>query len=432
MDDLFDRWSDNARWSWEAAGCEQPPELDPSQDGNEGETDFTALHIRTDQGQRGHPAPIDLQWLLPTSPDRYSVTDDGSRWGGLPTDSLTGPRRPIDLEMMLLSPPSSSTLPAASELDEDLWTQQFPWDTASFVDPWSKNNPIVDPCLKNDPFVDRWSKDNPLSGTYIVDDGGDGGGPFPNLSQPWPSQWSDSPIDGLGLGPLPPDKYETEEAYRMLESAGSGSGSPDDISAFADRQVKEEGDSPPMEWSRSHSPSVESSPDRHRRLSVPPRRATRPRPRSGPPGRKRRSKNPGRDEIHSHRPAHWPEPLRIVHEDGRGGSISSADVLHQPRGARRKGPLTTVGRANAGLRRKNKDTCVQCRLNKRKVGLPPLVGLDSRNADRVTKCTGDSPCDACFPTLQEQPCARACFANIVEYGTCNYICRFGPFLLLRS
>jgi len=383
MDDLFNRWSDNARWSWGAAGGEQPPELDPSQDGNEGETDFTALHIRTDQGQRGHPTPIDLQRLLQTSPDMYSGTDDGSRWGGFPTDSLTGPRRLIDLEMMLLSPPSSSTLPLASDLD-DLWPQQFPWDDTSLVDPWSKNTT--------------------LSGTFIVDDYGDGGGgPFPDRSQTWLSQWSDSPINGLGLETVSPDEYETGP---MLESAGSGSGSPDDISAFADRQVKEEDDSPPMEWSHSHSPSVESSPDRHRpwegvSLSFPPRRPTRPR-RSGPPGRKRRSKNTGSDEMHSHPPAHWPKPLRIVHEDGRGGSISSEDVLHQPRGARRKGPLTTVGRANAGLRRKNKDTCVQCRLNKR-------------------KCTGDSPCDACFPTLQEQPCARACFANIVEYGTCNYI-----------
>lgn len=97
-----------------------------------------------------------------------------------------------------------------------------------------------------------------------------------------------------------------------------------------------------------------------------------------------------------------PKPLQIVQEDGQGGSIASADFVSPPRGARRKGPLSTIGRANAGLRRKNKDTCVQCRLNKR-------------------KCDGHSPCDACRPTLHEQPCARACFANIVEYGTCNYI-----------
>ncbi|EYE94390.1 uncharacterized protein EURHEDRAFT_457605 [Aspergillus ruber CBS 135680] len=97
-----------------------------------------------------------------------------------------------------------------------------------------------------------------------------------------------------------------------------------------------------------------------------------------------------------------PKPLQIVQEDGQGGSVASADFVSPPRGARRKGPLSMAGRANAGMRRKNKDTCVQCRLNKR-------------------KCDGHSPCDACRPTLHEQPCARACFANIVEYGTCNYI-----------
>ncbi|OJJ47689.1 hypothetical protein ASPZODRAFT_1744628 [Penicilliopsis zonata CBS 506.65] len=97
-----------------------------------------------------------------------------------------------------------------------------------------------------------------------------------------------------------------------------------------------------------------------------------------------------------------PKPLQIVQEDGQGGSIASADFVSPPRGARRKGPLSMAGRANAGLRRKNKDTCVQCRLNKR-------------------KCDGNAPCDACRPTLHEQPCARACFSSIVEFGTCNYI-----------
>jgi len=97
-----------------------------------------------------------------------------------------------------------------------------------------------------------------------------------------------------------------------------------------------------------------------------------------------------------------PMPLQIVQEDGQGGSIASADFVSPPRGARRKGPLSLVGRANAGMRRKNKDTCVQCRLNKR-------------------KCDGSAPCDACRPTLHEQPCARACFSSIVEFGTCNYI-----------
>ena len=73
-----------------------------------------------------------------------------------------------------------------------------------------------------------------------------------------------------------------------------------------------------------------------------------------------------------------PKPLQIVQEDGQGGSIASADFVSPPRGARRKGPLSMVGRANAGMRRKNKDTCVQCRLNKRKVRI--IIG--ARNLSR--------------------------------------------------
>lgn len=79
--------------------------------------------------------------------------------------------------------------------------------------------------------------------------------------------------------------------------------------------------------------------------------------------RKRKNRNP-----HSMDQGQ-PKPLQIVQEDGQGGSIASADFVSPPRGARRKGPLSMVGRANAGLRRKNKDTCVQCRLNKRKVSI---------------------------------------------------------------
>lgn len=75
-----------------------------------------------------------------------------------------------------------------------------------------------------------------------------------------------------------------------------------------------------------------------------------------------------------------PKPLQIVQEDGQGGSVASADFISPPRGARRKGPLSLAGRANAGMRRKNKDTCVQCRLNKRKVcySLPPQTEVLTR------------------------------------------------------
>jgi hypothetical protein len=78
--------------------------------------------------------------------------------------------------------------------------------------------------------------------------------------------------------------------------------------------------------------------------------------------RKRKQRNSAMTEQ-----IHQPKPLQIVQEDGLGGAISSEDFVSPPRGARRKGPLSIAGRTNAGLRRKNKDTCVQCRLNKRKV-----------------------------------------------------------------
>lgn len=115
------------------------------------------------------------------------------------------------------------------------------------------------------------------------------------------------------------------------------------------------------------------------------------------------------------------KPLQIVQEDGQGGSIASADFVSPPRGARRKGPLSMVGRANAGMRRKNKDTCVQCRLNKRKVRVEIRIRIPQDT--NALQCDGSSPCDACRPTLHEQPCARACFSSIVEFGTCNYICK---------
>ncbi|KAB8261895.1 hypothetical protein BDV32DRAFT_120722 [Aspergillus pseudonomiae] len=199
----------------------------------------------------------------------------------------------------------------------------------------------------------------------------------------------------------------------------SYSATSDDAPAFADRQLDEEGpwkgaqkDEPEMAqplpsataFMVSETPSESffvAVPSRSRASSSAAQRSTvRPQAlalQSAATVRKRKQ----RGSNHS-LDLGQPKPLQIVQEDGQGGSIASADFVSPPRGARRKGPLSMVGRANAGLRRKNKDTCVQCRLNKR-------------------KCDGNAPCDACRPTLHEQPCARACFANIVEYGTCNYV-----------
>ncbi|KAL4892172.1 hypothetical protein BDV59DRAFT_180980 [Aspergillus ambiguus] len=195
----------------------------------------------------------------------------------------------------------------------------------------------------------------------------------------------------------------------------SYSATSDDVPAFAERQLDEtQRDdtspalSPPVSnttaFMVSENPAesfVVSVPSRSRASSNAAQRSTtRPQAlalQSMATVRKRKQRNPAITVDQNQ-----PKPLQIVQEDGQGGSIASADFVSPPRGARRKGPLSMVGRANAGLRRKNKDTCVQCRLNKR-------------------KCDGSSPCDACRPTLHEQPCARACFSNIVEYGTCNYI-----------
>jgi hypothetical protein len=202
--------------------------------------------------------------------------------------------------------------------------------------------------------------------------------------------------------PLPKDDRRVQDAfqYKSESSSVSGdlsgvydcsySGLSDDVPAFAERQLEDEGawkdeqeesssaTSQPLQGATAFAVSenpLESffmtAPSRSRASSTAAQRA------SGRPQalalqsvatvrkRKQRTSNVSIDQ-------NLPKPLQIVQEDGQGGSIASADFVSPPRGARRKGPLSMVGRANAGLRRKNKDTCVQCRLNKRKVGLTCL------------------------------------------------------------
>jgi hypothetical protein len=201
------------------------------------------------------------------------------------------------------------------------------------------------------------------------------------------------------------DFYDGSQKATELEHGPGSPSLPEDVlgrfdtwysaSSFAERQVKEE-ESPNMEW--DHSPTEDSPLDTSKSLStesisnssrnslelspiglpsicegVP---ATT-RPNKVRPARlvfqsvtrRRKQKNAATvvEQIHQ------PKPLQIVQEDGQGGAIASEDFVSPPRGARRKGPLSTVGRANAGLRRKNRDTCVQCRLNKRKVREMPTI-----------------------------------------------------------
>ena len=149
--------------------------------------------------------------------------------------------------------------------------------------------------------------------------------------------------------------------------------------AFAERQLDEKGDQSHggatsqqsqttafvVRESSSESLPVSAPPSRPRAASATQRSTTRSTPLSLQSmatvrKRKQRGATMSIDQGQS-------KPLQIVQEDGQGGSIASADFVSPPRGARRKGPLSMAGRANAGMRRKNKDTCVQCRLNKRKV-----------------------------------------------------------------
>lgn len=181
----------------------------------------------------------------------------------------------------------------------------------------------------------------------------------------------------------------------------SYSATSDDAPAFADRQLSDDD----SQWKTSpHEPSsregsqpapkttafmvsevpesmVSTGPSRSRASSNA-GRGGRPAPlamQSSATVRKRKTRNPGSSIDQGAR------PLQIVQEDGQGGSIASADFVSPPRGARRKGPLSMAGRANAGLRRKNKDTCVQCRLNKRKVRFPSTFHALKANNLSVTE-----------------------------------------------
>ena len=179
----------------------------------------------------------------------------------------------------------------------------------------------------------------------------------------------------------------------IYECSYSATSDDADASAFAERQMEDdnfqwktsphestspEGSQPvfkPTAFVVSEAPAeslVSTVPSRPRASSTAAQRANRPAPlamQSSATVKKRKTKTTASLDHGITR------PLQIVQEDGQGGSIASADFVSPPRGARRKGPLSMVGRANAGLRRKNKDTCVQCRLNKRKVRIATYISV---------------------------------------------------------
>ena len=221
-------------------------------------------------------------------------------------------------------------------------------------------------------------------------------------AMPTPSAFSAVPHDlsfhKNGLQGQDQFQYKSESSSVSEDAPGAYEGSysatSDEIPTFAERQLDEDGQlkdqrsgdasSQPSQSTTafmvSETPSesfLVSNPSSRPRASSAAQRpsAARPTPfavQSVATVRKRkpRSSNLSVDQGQQ-------KPLQIVQEDGQGGSVASADFVSPPRGARRKGPLSMVGRANAGMRRKNKDTCVQCRLNKRKVLSLPSFPQDA-------------------------------------------------------
>ncbi|RHZ63402.1 hypothetical protein CDV55_106986 [Aspergillus turcosus] len=480
---ILDNWQSDTAFSiasWEHSGYDQQLEWDTSQDSNQDEADIVDLGIlhgslANDQPSAalfGHNSDPSNPGL--TSPEKFSVTDvtiEGTISGTVSPRTLpsstddnfhvdeTWPQfqlinsmaAGVPVDAPLLYPyakgPSSNTviIDDGGELSHGQgFSEVHPEPYLTFqnlsqafqfaADPWAE--PPANLNSDTSAHAPIPVQMGPQVPTQII-----------NQSRSFQSRWlegleSQLPTNltspaSLSINrqdhSLPQDDRRVQDAfqYKSESSSVSGdlsgvydcsySGLSDNVPAFAERDLEDEG-----AWrdeQKEESPSATSEPLQSATafvVSENPQESffmtapTRPRASStaaqrasGRPQalalqsvatvrkRKQRSSNVSLDQ-------NLPKPLQIVQEDGQGGSIASADFVSPPRGARRKGPLTMVGRANAGLRRKNKDTCVQCRLNKR-------------------KCDGSSPCDACRPTLHEQPCARACFANIVEYGTCNYI-----------
>lgn len=462
---ILDNWQTEGAYSvasWEQLGYDQPPEWDTSQESSQCDADIADLG--TFQGplneyrrleRKHHVAPDNLNYVdgvvegtgsgtispktIPSSADDNFHSDEA--WphfqlynsGGMPMDASllypyakgsnhsTGAVIVDDVGEMPHG--GFSDAPAEGILSFQQIPQSFPmipeqWAELQHGLP-AENMPPPDAIPISNKTQDS-SKNNSLH-------------QFQNSIRSLESRWLNSLESQLPIPQITPQtvgrnapmgqefQFKSENSSVSGDMSGiyecSYSATSDDAPAFADRQLSDDD----TQWKMSpHEPSSREGSQPAPKTTafmvseVPETmaaagsrsRASSTAGRGGRPAalamqstatvRKRKTRNPGSSVDHGVR------PLQIVQEDGQGGSIASADFVSPPRGARRKGPLSMVGRANAGLRRKNKDTCVQCRLNKR-------------------KCDGSSPCDACRPTLHEQPCARACFSSIVEFGTCNYI-----------
>ncbi|KAJ9309771.1 hypothetical protein DTO217A2_722 [Paecilomyces variotii] len=479
---FLENWQSDGAFSiasWDRPGFDQSPEWDTSQESSQADIgEFSSLHgaLARDQQEGSHDFP-NLDYSNPgksqkkfgfldgtITPDTLpSSTDDNlpreEQWTQFQIPEALMAAMPMDAPMFYSyekGPRVVATNSVILDGSHKPLDQGFHQLSSGQVTPFQHTSPTFQ--LMNESWPDSLNAApapvTELSDASVSDpQRGDGDGQavdLPAPAQPLDLEWFDEldvqiPANMTSTFSVVPQNLGLYDDYQVMKKEslehsdsplsgpedvsgafdGSYSATHDDISAFANRQLSEE-DTRFMEWNdmspgsstsnlshiipnaggfavgqgmqqpasvsiptkaRSASSLAHRGLARHTSLSLQPVTTAR----------KRKQRNAASIDI-----SQQPKPLQIVQEDGQGGSISSADFVSPPRGARRKGPLSTVGRANAGMRRKNKDTCVQCRLNKR-------------------KCDGGAPCDACRPTLHEQPCARACFASIVEYGTCNYI-----------
>ncbi|KAL4982852.1 hypothetical protein BDW68DRAFT_170067 [Aspergillus falconensis] len=457
---------------WENTGYEQPLDWDTSQDSNNSDSEFAELSGNTSLlGQPGDYHSDDCSSKHATSPDKFGLADASAEgtlsstvspktlpsaddnfqldesWPplqmfnnmmtGFPTEGsllYSYSKEPASTDAFIVD--DGAALPQGQGLSDISSDHFMPFQSISHTFTFT-NESWAEPLAS----IESMPRQAPIAVGTQVNRGSKHLGGYQNTIQSLETRWLDSLESQLPSNMTSPSSFSTfpqrplfikDEVtgqdmfpYKSENSSVSDdipgtydfySATGDDVPAFADRQLdeewkveKNEESSEDLRGPRAATAFVVSEDPETLFSSVPSSSRASPHPTQRTPGRsqplavqsaaiKKRKKRASIVALNQDSQ----KPLQIVQEDGQGGSIASADFVSPPRGARRKGPLTMAGRANAGMRRKNKDTCVQCRLNKR-------------------KCDGNAPCEACRPTLHEQPCARACFSSIVEYGTCNYI-----------
>ncbi|KAL5339336.1 hypothetical protein BJX70DRAFT_157895 [Aspergillus crustosus] len=467
---------------WENPNYDQPLDWDSSQDSNQGDTEFAELSRHT--SLLGHPSDCysdDSSKHGTNSPDKFAIADgsaEGTISSTVSPKTLPSADDNFQLDESWPQLQMFNNMMAGYPMEAPLlypYAKELPASTDAFIVEDGNGLPQVQgfsdlPSVQFMPFqsiphafpftAETWPesvasatetlpRQIPNSVAIGPQPVGKGAKQMGNLQSPMQSletRWLDSLESQLPSNMTSPSSFSTvpqqtffikdevtgHELFNYKSESSSVSddipgtyefpysASGDDVPAFAERQLDEENlwkvsqkEDSPSNISHDSQPatafvvsedpsdalfsSVSSSSRASPTATL--RGPTRPQP-LGPQSTSIKKRKKRTQSVATNQDK--PVTLQIVQEDGQGGSIASADFVSPPRGARRKGPLSMAGRANAGMRRKNKDTCVQCRLNKR-------------------KCDGSAPCDACRPTLHEQPCARACFSSIVEYGTCNYI-----------